>query len=218
MDSKKKQFREFPSSLGGLVKDIISEMVEASKLHHVGYKSELNGVLVYADENSDPIQLGNDWEYCMDNQLPEVGPDKLEISDEFRKELEERRELRARISQKNSEVFNLKEQLKRRIFEWDVKNQEYEVAEGKEQDLQTWFDNNKEPYGRRCITYAQDWAKLMQVELKKGNKLTAELVKKLSHQADVDGITGFMYGASKAVLKSTWKYWDLVSEYLEKEF
>lgn len=101
-----------------------------------------------------------------------------------------------------------------KIFNWKVRRVEYEIAEGCEKELQSWFDCNKDDYGRRCVTYAQDWAKLMQIKIYKDIPLTRELVYDLSHEADTDGITGFMFGAAKNVLRTTWKYWSLIENLL----
>lgn len=65
------------------------------------------------------------------------------------------------------------------------------------------WNNNKDPYGRRCFTYARDWADLMEAEIQQGKKLE-DVAEETSKRADYDGITGFMYGMAVAILCDTW--------------
>jgi hypothetical protein len=65
--------------------------------------------------------------------------------------------------------------------------------------------NNRDAYGRRCYTYAEYWAQLMEDELKRGRKI-AETASVLSHKADTDGIQGFMYNAAVTILIGCWKH------------
>ena len=66
-------------------------------------------------------------------------------------------------------------------------------------------ENNKDPYGNAVFVYAEKWAELMEKALGEGEILT-EVAGKLSHDADADGITGFMYGAAAATLAGCWKF------------
>lgn len=62
---------------------------------------------------------------------------------------------------------------------------------------------NQDPYGNRCFTYARDWADLMEPRIANGDKLE-DIAESTSHQADTDGITGFMYGAAVWILSQCW--------------
>ena len=68
-----------------------------------------------------------------------------------------------------------------------------------------WVDNNQDCYGGGVINYAERWANFMEEGMKNGSTLET-IAKDTSHQADTDGITGFMYGAAVAVLASCWEY------------
>jgi hypothetical protein len=75
-------------------------------------------------------------------------------------------------------------------------------------DLNGWkrgLRNNTDPYGRRCYTYAEDWAKLMETEMA-GGPAVADCAEATSHEADTDGITGFMYGAAVSILSNCWEH------------
>lgn len=63
--------------------------------------------------------------------------------------------------------------------------------------------NNQDSYGSCIYRYAASWATLMEEKMATGAKLT-DFAKEMSHQADVEGITGFMYGAAASILSETW--------------
>lgn len=64
---------------------------------------------------------------------------------------------------------------------------------------------NQDDYGAEIYRYAQAWAELMEVKLAYGEALES-IAKQMSHDADTDGITGFMYGAAVSILSCGWKY------------
>lgn len=66
---------------------------------------------------------------------------------------------------------------------------------------------NIDPYGARILSYAEDWANYMERDMAAGKPLE-ECAKASSHEADTDGITGFMYGAAVDVLAHAWEYGD----------
>jgi hypothetical protein len=62
-----------------------------------------------------------------------------------------------------------------------------------------------EEYGLAVFRYAQQWAILMQLEIQNG-KTIPEVAKETSHEADIEGITGFMYGYAVGILSDCWRY------------
>lgn len=68
-----------------------------------------------------------------------------------------------------------------------------------------WRTNNTDPYGSAVIRYAARWAAMMEACMIAGQKLE-DVAKQASHDADVEGITGFMYGAAVTVLASCWEH------------
>lgn len=65
--------------------------------------------------------------------------------------------------------------------------------------------NKNDPYGARCVSYAQDWADLMEAKLATGSKLGA-IAKEAGDEADTDEITGFMYGCAVKMLARCWEH------------
>ena len=89
------------------------------------------------------------------------------------------------------------------------------------------LDKNQDPYGRACYRYASEWATRMErglvadgVELMSDvavGKWIAANADKHSHEADDEGITGFMYGCSVSILAGCWKYGDQLRRWHNKE-
>ena len=64
--------------------------------------------------------------------------------------------------------------------------------------------NNTDEYGSVIFEYAERWADLMEAHMSSGEILDADTMKSTSHDADTEGITGFMYGAAVSILSTTW--------------
>ena len=75
-------------------------------------------------------------------------------------------------------------------------------------DAVAWAERvkiNDDPYGAAAIRYAARWANIMEKRMAEGATL-ADCAEKASHDADIEGITGFMYGAAAAELAVAWKH------------
>lgn len=60
-------------------------------------------------------------------------------------------------------------------------------------------------YSMATVNYAVAWADMMEARMKDGKPL-AEVAKQASHDADTEGITGFMYGHAARMLVAYWKH------------
>ncbi len=65
--------------------------------------------------------------------------------------------------------------------------------------------NSDDPYSARVVSYAEDWANLMESRFANGETI-AQCADKTSHEANTDGITGFMYGCAVTGLAHFWEY------------
>lgn len=65
--------------------------------------------------------------------------------------------------------------------------------------------NSTDAYSARVVSYAEDWANLMEARMAKGERI-ADIAKPTSSDADTDGITGYMYGAAVAGLARFWEH------------
>src|SRR5690348_12032876 len=76
-------------------------------------------------------------------------------------------------------------------------------------NLQTEYEEykakNTDPYGGAVVTFTERWADLMEKRMDKGGKI-ADIAKPTSHEADIEGITGFMYGCAVQALAYFWEH------------
>lgn len=70
---------------------------------------------------------------------------------------------------------------------------------------QKTVDNNSDGYGACGVRFAARWANYMERELATGAKLS-DVADKASHEADKEGITGFMYGCAVSILSQVWTH------------
>lgn len=82
---------------------------------------------------------------------------------------------------------------------------------------ETGLANNRDPYGAAAYRYAETWANLMEEKIENGEKLS-DIAESTSHEADVEGITGFMYGCAVSVLSNAWEYGDELRKWHNKEY
>lgn len=75
-------------------------------------------------------------------------------------------------------------------------------------DAEAWeatLAANPDGYGGAVVSYAERWARLMQGEIANG-RAVGDVAKQTSHDADLEGITGFMYGCAVSILSKCWKH------------
>ena len=76
---------------------------------------------------------------------------------------------------------------------------------GTETEYEQYKAKNTDSYGGRVVSYGEEWANLMEARLAKGEKIV-DMAKATSHEADTDGITGFMYGCAASALAHFWEH------------
>lgn len=88
------------------------------------------------------------------------------------------------------------------------KNADFTIVDKKKQA--EWENcktiNSKNDYSNEVIEYAILWAQYMEYLMAKHDKKVSDVWDMSSHLADIDGITGFMYGCAVGILSSVWKY------------
>lgn len=79
--------------------------------------------------------------------------------------------------------------------------------------------NSKDDYSVCVVRYAEYWAKYMQYLMAKHDGVkVAQIADKASRDADIDGVTGFMYGCAVNVLSQVWKYGEELRKWHNKEY
>lgn len=74
---------------------------------------------------------------------------------------------------------------------------------GTESEYETYKSKNSDPYGSEVVRYGEAWANLMESKMDAGAKI-ADIAEPASHEADTEGITGFMYGCAVQALAHFW--------------
>ena len=65
--------------------------------------------------------------------------------------------------------------------------------------------NSTDSYSHGVVKYMHRWANLMEAEMAEGKKI-ADIAERTSHEADKEGITGFMYGCAVSALSTYWEH------------
>lgn len=195
---------------GSEIHTVIADAIRRAEKIGDQCQFDFNGVTIIVDSDSDPELIHRDWCRALYGYLgksPSVGPfPSVQLSSE---EIERDREVEERNQKRREDrqAEYAKEQRQKEL----VLNSELLAAGRLEiRDQESWnkvVKVNTSPYGKRTVTFAEQWGRLMQVRIAKGETV-AECADECSHMADTDGITGFMYGAAKAILVKCWKYGD----------
>lgn len=87
---------------------------------------------------------------------------------------------------------------------------ENKYAEFSIKDVEQWQEmtSSKDFYAQGILRYAAQWANLMEYNIQQGNQTVADCADRTSHDADTEGITGFMYNMAVNALVRVWKYGD----------
>ena len=95
------------------------------------------------------------------------------------------------------------------------------IVKGKEQEYKDWYEKNSNLYGRACFTYAERWAGMMEEKIEASEddemKVIVDNAKQLSHEADKEGISIFMYGAAVRILYLYWEYGECLRKWYNKD-
>lgn len=97
-----------------------------------------------------------------------------------------------------------------------------EILEEKKEKYQELLKKNNDFYGRGIIKYAEAFALLLEKAISESEE-PAEIVienkaQQLSHDADKEGITGFMYGMAIGMLSEYWKYGEDLRKWHNKKY
>jgi len=64
---------------------------------------------------------------------------------------------------------------------------------------------NKDPYGNAVYEYLIRYADMMEKRIAAGESIV-DMAEKTSHDADIEGITGFQYGCAVNILSQVWEH------------
>jgi hypothetical protein len=196
----------FEVSPGANITATIAEAIKRARSAGREIVFEFNGVTVAVQADSYPELIHRDWSRSMSGYIGKrVGPypserlTSAELANDAKVEAknEERRRI-ATASYEKKAAAKLAATEARLV---GAPQMEFSDVDGWDQ----FKANNSDGYGGAVVSYAERWARLMQVDLVAGKRLE-DIADSTSHEADLEGITGFMYGCAVSTLAHTWKH------------
>ena len=187
-------------------------------LKEVGRNAEFdfNGIIcvVSPDTNLDNLYKYYADAYTMGWKL--VGPTcKAEYPADIQEELDKRNKKKEEEMEAQRKVWAAEEKAKKQALKSKVGTATIELI-----DEALWNNQkevNNDGYGKGILDYAENWALLMQYGISQGQAVK-DIADKASHEADIEGITGFMHGAAVRILSHCWKHGEELRKWHNKEY
>jgi hypothetical protein len=207
--SKRSSFWEWKGKLeaspGSDINDAVPEAIEIAKKSGGEFTFDFNGVSITVRGDSSPGLILRDWNRGMSGSITSVGPyPPSELSATERAhdaEVEAANEARRAASRADYE--------RRAAAKQAATNarlaQAPPIALADAEGWQKSKDANSDGYGGGVMTFAEQWARLMQLDMANGAKLE-DIADATSSEADTEGITGFMYGCAVSILSKCWAH------------
>lgn len=181
--------------------------------HHEGWvkkpgglvKFDFNGVWVSVRMDSDPELIHRDWLRAMNGYIDKnVGPYPNPVLTDEEKENDARIEAEneQRRQQRQAE-YQAKAKAHRDRVEAHMANAPAMEFSNKNAWDEATPQIAESMYGTSIATYAERWARLMQLELSEGKTLD-EIWSSSSHEADLEGMSGYSQGIATHLLTETW--------------
>ena len=189
---------------------------------------EFNGTTVIVSATTNLEHLWRDKNDSSYLGVDTVGPDCVEEYDEATAEkINNAKAEQQRKWDEYAAEEARKDALKKQSIMDRIKN--VEMAVSNPTLWNEYKEKNTDSYGGRCVSYAEEWARLMQAELAKVtkgftwtepayNSAFNIIAERTSHEADYDGITGFMYGCAVNMLTHCWEKGELLRKWHNKEY
>jgi hypothetical protein len=193
--------------LGPEISSAIQQAIALAERHPI-VSFEFNDIEVNVRKNSDPALVLRDWKRalagCIENNIgpnyaakltPEQQAHDLEV------EADNDRRSAARQA-----TYDEQKKSKRELVEAELVDKPPLALRDPDGWEKSWEANRDSPYGAAILSYAERWGRLMQVRMEQEGSGVTDVANRSSHDADVEGITGFMYGAAASILASTWEH------------
>lgn len=177
---------------------------------------EFNGIDCIVSPDTNLEHLFRDYHTAFTMDWKTIGPDcAVEYSDKIVRELKRRTIKKEKEAEERNKKYRLEAEKKEKDLKRKISKVKFECSD--DENFSGWDKSNKDPYGGRIVSYAKEWAMLMQVEMAKGEKLK-DIAQRTSSEADYDGITGFMYGAAVQMLSQCWRHGEELRKWHNKEY
>ena len=211
--------RTLDAMCGDEIRSTIGQAIAEANKHDEPVGFEFNGVNVVVEKDSSSDTIYREWKRGLKGYLgkdPTIGPHpKPELSAKEQAQDAEIESENEKRRQERQAEYRKKQAAATAALQGALWN----AGPIELRDAEAWAKckaNNEDPYGGRCVRYAEEWARLMQVRTANGETV-AECADELSHLADDDGITGFMYGAAVSMLAKCWKHGEELRRWNNRE-
>lgn len=204
------------TSCGNTFSDVAKKAKDIALDKNIVVEFDFNGVKCLVDKETNLDYLYRDYSNSWTMGWKTVGANCVAKYDkETQAELNRLTKIKEEKAAKEAEEYRKKEAAEKAVFDTKINGIELELK-----DVDGWNKSreaNTDPYGKAALDYAEGWAKLMQVEIDKGNKLV-DIAEKTSHELGFMGITGFMYGCAVNLLSQCWKHGEELRKWHNKEY
>jgi hypothetical protein len=177
---------------------------------------DFNGVTCLVNKDTNLEWLYRDCSNSWTMEWKTVGADCVEnYSAEVQADFEKRSKIREEKRAKEDAEYRAKEAKEKKEFEAKVKGVELELS-----DADGWKkarEVNSDGYGGTALDYAEGWAKLMQIEIAKGETV-AECYDYSQKGLGFLGITGFQFGCAVSILSQVWKHGEELRKVHNKKY
>mgnify|MGYP005841759513 CR=1 FL=1 len=202
---------------GAQITTAIGQAISLANARNAMVEFEFNTVKVQVNHDSDHELIYRDWSRAMSGYTSkEVGPyPNYDLSEE---EKASDAEIKARKEKERAEACAKREaekQIAREELEAKIANFSMSRDEGKWQ--KSIAAQNGQEYGLAIFRFAERWARLMEAELAEGKTLS-DIASATADEADIEGISGFMYGAAVCELANAWKHGEALRQWHNGEY
>ena len=177
---------------------------------------EFNGVVCLVDNETNIDWLHRDYSNSWTMKWKKVGPNcKSKYDINTRLLLNKRKKIEELKSAKRQEIYRRKEEKEQSQFAKKTKGIELDLK-----NVEQWNKSrqiNSDGYGKAALDYAECWAKLMQIEIAKGETIS-KCYDYTQNGLGFLGITGFQFGCAVSILSQTWKYGDELRKVHNKKY
>lgn len=181
----KEEQNEFDPSCGSVIDRACEVIVWLANERQCEIWMNFNDTKVTAKPGSDARQLLKWWYAERDRARAEYEASP-EYKEQQRKAAEHRKMVNAKLEAEKENPPTIK------------------VNEGMEEEYQAYVTmNSNDGYSRACITFSERWGSYMEKAIEAGEKIE-DCAGRCCSEADLEGITGFMYGCAVSGLSKFW--------------
>ena len=168
-------------------------------------KFDFNGVMVSVRSDSNPELIFRDWSRAMSGYIEKaVGPYPNPVLTDKENESDARIEAKKECKrQKRDAEYETKAKARRDRVEARMSNAPTMEFSEEKSWLAAKAENGNGSYGAGILSYAERWARMMQLEMSEG-KMLEEVWRSTSFEANLEGMSGATQAAATHLLTLFW--------------